>query len=566
MLGKGLESLIPAGGYQKPSDQSSQNNNGFGMPINPLPSLNQGGEYSVSSIQESTSANNHLQNEYAPSSFGYQDLRPATTTNPIYQPAINNTTLPTEVKTIEPNPSLTVDISSPVTIPSSTEIIMPSVPTSSSLATETIVPINEAPITLPAESIVTPTALITSPIATPPTTPVTTVTPIPGSVFTPSITPAIASTVESISLPDFTPVPTSTPTLAPTITPILNPSPVFTPSLTTAIDSTLRPISPSDSTFTSTPISTSMPAPAPISSSVSNPVFTPPLSPSAHIENTKPILKDDMESDYSRRQASVFHIEVEKIFPNPHQPRRHFDEDALNELANSIREFGVIQPLVVTKTLTDTEVGTNVSYQLIAGERRLMAAKKVGLRTVPVVIRQVMMDRERLELAIIENIQRENLNPLESARGYAKLQDEFGLTQREIAIRIGKSRETIANSLRLLNLPSEIQQALSEGKINESHARLLLQINDISRQKDMFQSILRVKPSVRALKETIKRDKSFTNNYLNPELVSLQSKLEEFLGTKAEINDDGGRGKITINYYSPEELSALIHRLSGEMF
>jgi len=536
MLGKGLESLIPAGGYQKPSDQSSQNNNGFGMPINPLPPLNQGSEYSVSSIQESISANNHLQNEYAPSSFGYQDLRPAMATNPIYQPAINNTTLPTEVKTIEPNPFLTADISSPVTIPSSTEIIMPSLPTSSFLATETIVPINEAPITLPAESIVTPTAPIPSPIATPPTAPVTTVASIPDPVFTPSLTPAIASTVESISPPDFIPVPKSTPTLAPTVTPILNPSPVFTPSL------------------------------ASISSSVSNSVFTPPLSSPAHIENTKPILKDDMESDYSRRQASVFHIEVEKIFPNPHQPRRHFDEDALNELANSIREFGVIQPLVVTKTLTDTEVGTNVSYQLIAGERRLMAAKKVGLRTVPVVIRQVMMDRERLELAIIENIQRENLNPLESARGYAKLQDEFGLTQREIAIRIGKSRETIANSLRLLNLPSEIQQALSEGKINESHARLLLQINDISRQKDMFQSILRVKPSVRALKETIKRDKSFTNNYLNPELVSLQSKLEEFLGTKAEINDDGGRGKITINYYSPEELSALIHRLSGEMF
>lgn len=273
------------------------------------------------------------------------------------------------------------------------------------------------------------------------------------------------------------------------------------------------------------------------------------------------------EEDYSKGNASVFQIEVERIFPNPHQPRRHFDEDALNDLANSIREFGIIQPLVVTKVLKETESGTEVTYQLIAGERRLMAAKKVGLRTVPAVVKRVGMDRERLELAIIENIQRENLNPLEAARSYARLQDEFGLTQREIAIRMGKSRETIANTLRLLNLPSEIQQALEDGRINESHARLLLQIDDIARQKDMFQSILHSRPSVRELKATIKREKTGpSGNYLNPELISLQSRLEEFLGTKAQIDDNGGRGKITINYYSPEELSALIGRLSGEDF
>jgi len=277
--------------------------------------------------------------------------------------------------------------------------------------------------------------------------------------------------------------------------------------------------------------------------------------------------RGEPELDYSRGQASVFQIEVEKIFPNPHQPRRHFDEDALNELANSIREFGIIQPLVVTKVLKETESGTEVTYQLIAGERRLMAAKRVGLRTVPAVVKRVGMDRERLELAIIENIQRENLNPLEAARSYARLQDEFGLTQREIAIRMGKSRETIANTLRLLNLPSEIQQALEDGRINESAARLLLQIDDIARQKDMFQSILRSKPSVRELKATIRREKTGGGgNYLNPELISLQSRLEEFLGTKAQIDDNGGKGKITINYYSPEELSALIGRLSGEDF
>jgi len=277
-----------------------------------------------------------------------------------------------------------------------------------------------------------------------------------------------------------------------------------------------------------------------------------------------PILQNNIEEDYSRKQASVFQIEVEKISPNPHQPRRHFDEDALNELANSIREFGIIQPLIVTKILKETEIGTEVSYQLIAGERRLMAAKKVGLRTVPVVIRHIGIDRERLELAIIENVQRESLGPLETARGYARLQDEFRLTQREIAVRIGKSRETVANTLRLLHLPSEIQQALDRGAINESHARLLLQINDISKQQDMFQSILRTKPSVRDLKAIIKKAKTgLETHHLSPELISLQSRLEEFLGTKTQIDDDGGRGKITINYYSPEELNALIHRLSG---
>ncbi len=288
-------------------------------------------------------------------------------------------------------------------------------------------------------------------------------------------------------------------------------------------------------------------------------------------KETQPIAHNEYlaeELDYSRRQDAVFQIEVEKIFPNPHQPRKYFDDAALSDLANSIREFGIIQPLVVTKVFKETDTGTEVIYQLIAGERRLMAAKRVGLLTVPVVIKQVSMDRERLELAIIENIQRENLNPLEAGRSYARLQDEFGLTQREIAIRMGKSRETVANTLRLLNLPTEIQQALEEGKINESHARLLLQIDDIPRQKEMFNSILHFKPSVRELKAKIRSEKAGMQgnygSYANPALQSLQSRLEEVLGTKVSINDEGSKGKITINYYSPEELNGLIERLSGK--
>lgn len=268
-----------------------------------------------------------------------------------------------------------------------------------------------------------------------------------------------------------------------------------------------------------------------------------------------------LPEDYSKNGGTVYQIDVTKIFPNPHQPRRYFDDAALSDLANSIREFGIIQPLVVTRI--DGPAGD--TYQLIAGERRLMAAKRVGLSTVPAVIKSVAMDRERLELAIIENIQRENLNPLEAARSYSRLQDEFNLTQREIASRMGKSRETIANTLRLLNLPTEVQQALEEGRINESHARLLLQVDDIAKQKEMFSTILRFKPSVRELKAQLKRNVQAPSGraaYSNPELLSLKVRLEETLGTKVQINDEGDKGKITINYYSADELSDLISKLS----
>ncbi len=561
MLGKGLESLIPAGGYQKPTDYPAQNNSGTGAQPQSIPPLSHGRAYSSLPHYQnpiSNQASHQINAEgHAPLSYGYQDARVEAdnrlaepSSNQVSQQTISGTPKMIEPQPIDEAPSPAKDaLLSPVT----------TLPTEAIPASQ-IAPIIEAspslsPLSPPAQDIVSVPALAAS---SPMLQNDINIPNIPAPVVAPSIdmrapldvTPTILAPAEFLSQAALTP----SPNMPVSVPPVASSPAIDVPTLVPAPVSAISPTAP----IMQAPLLTQ--AAAPIATS-----FLSPLPSQA--TSIKPGIKDDLESDYSRKQSSVFHIEVDKIFPNPHQPRRYFDEDALSDLANSIREFGIIQPLVVTKTLTDTDDGTNVSYQLIAGERRLMAAKKVGLRTVPVVIRQVMMDRERLELAIIENIQRENLNPLESARGYARLQDEFGLTQREIAIRIGKSRETIANSLRLLNLPSEIQQALSEGKINESHARLLLQINDISRQKDMFQSILRVRPSVRALKETIKRDKThFVNSYLNPELISLQSRLEELLGTKAEINDDGGKGKITINYYSTEELNALINRLSGEIF
>ena len=263
---------------------------------------------------------------------------------------------------------------------------------------------------------------------------------------------------------------------------------------------------------------------------------------------------------------AIFQIEVERITSNPHQPRREFNEEALKELASSIREFGVLQPLVVSKIERETENGTSVEYELIAGERRLMASKLAGLRTVPAIVRSTSSDKEKLELAIIENIQRADLNPIETARAFAKLQDEFKLTQREIAARLGKSREAVANSVRLLNLPSEIQESISRGLVSESQARLLLSIDDISSQRKLFEEILKSNLSVREVKSRIQEMNSpgspvpkFAS--VNPETDYLKERLEDFLGTKIDLSRAGDGGKITISFYSEEELKAITEKL-----
>ncbi|MDD5547864.1 MAG: ParB/RepB/Spo0J family partition protein [Candidatus Pacebacteria bacterium] len=265
----------------------------------------------------------------------------------------------------------------------------------------------------------------------------------------------------------------------------------------------------------------------------------------------------------------VFHIEVNKIKPNPFQPRRNFDETALNELANSIREFGILHPLVVSKIETHTESGTQVEYQLIAGERRLMASKIAGLERVPAIIKIAPNDRERLELAIIENIQRENLNPIETARAYAKLQDQFGMTQREVAVRLGKSREVVANALRLLNLPSHIQESVSQGHINESQARLLLMVTDLKEQQVVFDELIHSNLSVRELRSRIKGSGGEAVSVaaapaIDPEIHRIEEQFEEALGTKVKVQKEGQGGKLTINFYSKEELEGILQKLIKE--
>ncbi len=270
---------------------------------------------------------------------------------------------------------------------------------------------------------------------------------------------------------------------------------------------------------------------------------------------------------------AIFHIEIEKIKPNPFQPRKIFDEESLKELAASIREFGVIQPIVVTKIEREIETGTQIEYQLIAGERRLMASKLIGLERIPAIIKRIAPSEGaiQMEMAIVENLQRSNLNPIETARAYAKLQDQFGLTQREVAAKLGKSRETIANSVRLLNLPTEIQDALADGKINESQGRLLLTVDDLAQQMAAFRDLLANNLSVRELKNKIRRTTSLVeektelpaeNIAVDPEINDMQEKLMELLGAPVKIEKSGEKGKIVIQFFSPEEIKGIIEKLN----
>ncbi|MEX2053968.1 MAG: ParB/RepB/Spo0J family partition protein [Candidatus Colwellbacteria bacterium] len=285
----------------------------------------------------------------------------------------------------------------------------------------------------------------------------------------------------------------------------------------------------------------------------------------AHTEIISQPIKPPQRGDSS---TSIFQIEVEKISPNPHQPRRDFNEEALGELASSIREFGILQPLVVSKIEEETELGSKVSYELIAGERRLKAAKLLGLPTVPVIIRRPAREAEKLELAIIENIQRADLNPIESARAMARLQDEFSMAQREIATRLGKSREVVANAMRLLSLPSEIQKAIAEGRVSESQGRMLLSLDDVAMQTSIFGEILKDNLTIRQLEKRIRQVKGIVSNTAKEnvnsapdlEAEALKNQLEEFLGTKVEVLRDGKSGKIVINFYSQEELNAVLSK------
>jgi ParB family chromosome partitioning protein len=259
-------------------------------------------------------------------------------------------------------------------------------------------------------------------------------------------------------------------------------------------------------------------------------------------------------------------IDIDRILPNSHQPRKNFDEDALNELADSIREHGVIQPVVVSPL----EEGF---FQLIAGERRWRASQRAGLLRIPAVVREAGA-HDALELALIENLQREDLNPMEEAQAYDRLISDFSLTQEEVARRVGKNRATIANMLRLLRLPPEVQQWLRENRLSTGHAKALLSLSDLNAILDSARKIIQGNYSVRQAEMLVSRYSSGTRDAsaavaaetADPNVTAAIHALEQVLGTKITVQESGGKGKIEIHFYSFEEMNRLYEGLMRAKF
>ena len=277
--------------------------------------------------------------------------------------------------------------------------------------------------------------------------------------------------------------------------------------------------------------------------------------------------KEDFASSGSDKE-SVFYVEVEKIKPNPHQPRKNFAEEALQELADSIKEYGIIQPLVVSKVEKITATGKSVEYQLIAGERRLRAAEIVGISQIPVVIRKAS-EEEKLALALIENIQRDDLNAIEKANAFRGLVDQFNLSHQEIADKVSKSREAVSNILRLLSLPMEIQRAVSSGEISEGHARAILSMGENpEKQRAFFKEILEKKLTVREAEEMARIIKKVVLRRriagVDPEVRALEERLEEALGTRVRLKKRGESGRVIIEFYSNEELKKFLSKVGIE--
>lgn len=259
----------------------------------------------------------------------------------------------------------------------------------------------------------------------------------------------------------------------------------------------------------------------------------------------------------------IFQLELDAIVPNPHQPRSDFNEATLEELAESIKEHGIIQPLVVSKVEYDVPEGTKVKYHIITGERRWRAARLAGLPTVPAIIRDTT-ENQKLEVALVENLQRQNLNPIEEAQAYKKLMEDFSLNQQEVAYKIGKSPEKISNTIRLLNLPLEVQNALSAGLITEGHGRAILSLVGPERQRALLREILDKGFSVRQVEEKVRevKDQAVRSPRsvvtLSPEFKALVERLENVLGTRVSLRPKGEGGRITIEYYSAEELENIL--------
>ena len=263
------------------------------------------------------------------------------------------------------------------------------------------------------------------------------------------------------------------------------------------------------------------------------------------------------------KKDNVFYVEINKIRPNPQQPRRDFDDEGLKELSKSIRKYGILQPLLVSKVEEESSRGMNVYYQLIAGERRLRGAKLAGLPNVPVIVRDDLSPegenkRINLEVALIENVQRTDLNPVEEAEAYGRLFKDFGLTQKEIAEKVSKSREVVANAIRLLGLPKDIKDSLRSGKLSRAHARALLAFSDEKKQREMYQQILAggisskevegIASTTKSGRSSVKKDNKF---------LELEKNLAETLETPVLIHSTEKGGKIVIRFATLQDLNKI---------
>lgn len=264
--------------------------------------------------------------------------------------------------------------------------------------------------------------------------------------------------------------------------------------------------------------------------------------------------------DSAAHKEEIIYVQSGQIKPNPFQPREDFDQQGIEELAQSIKEKGVIQPLLVRRR------GDN--YELIAGERRLRAAGSLGLKEIPIIVREVS-DQDSLELALIENIQREGLNPIEEAHAYQHLLDKFNVTQEKISEVLGKARATITNTLRLLKLPHEIQDEMKKGRISFAHGRALLEVEDANQQRRLAQDIISKGLSVRELESLLKSSRpKITKRKIGaglrePIVAILEEQLQHALATKVRISKRKKRGHINIEFYSQEDLERIVNVIKG---
>lgn len=261
-------------------------------------------------------------------------------------------------------------------------------------------------------------------------------------------------------------------------------------------------------------------------------------------------------------RPGVLELSLDLIERNPRQPRSVFSESELEDLTQSIRQYGILQPLLV--------IASDIGYQLIAGERRLLAARRAGLTAVPVVVREASA-QSSLEMALVENLQRSDLNPLEAAEGYRQLIEDFELTHDEVAARIGKNRSTVTNSLRLLRLSAAVRKALEAGKISEGHARPLLALPQAKQQGSALKMILSRDLNVRQAEQLVRQmgeertpRKKAKSRGDDPQIADLAKRLEGALGTKVDLRHSKRGGRVIIHYYSDEELNAIADRLLGE--